>query len=202
MNTSLPIFHLHPPQPHCEAVSPLLPHNSCSSASTTVPYLVDPPLASGHCPLPLLPIFCWLLFCCCCRQRCCCSSATDRSCLSTAPLLFIRCLLPAVVVLRLCHHTYVDFCFVVIVLSAVIAPPPQTIVACSLPCRCCVSLCRILSATVFLHLILLLSLIRHCALVDCCLPSVVVALSCCLPFCCGCWGGQLVAGVTHLQTCR
>ncbi len=135
------------------------------------------------------------------RQPPLCSS-NDRRCLSAAPLLFIPCLSPAVVVLRLCRRTYIDCCVIVVVVSAIVTPPPLTIVAFLLPCRHYYFICRISSAAVVLPLNLPSLLICHCTLVDCWLPSVMAAPLYCPPFCHGCWGGHLVVGVPHLWTCR
>jgi hypothetical protein len=85
--------------------------------------------------------------------------------LSTTTAPFI---LPAIVILHLCRRSFVDCCFFVIVVSAVVAPRPPTVVACPLP-----HLLRLFSRRlpVLLHLILPPLLVRHCtgcALVDCC----------------------------------
>jgi hypothetical protein len=86
------------------------------------------------------------------------------------------CLLPAIILLCLCRHSFVDFCLFVIVVSTVVAPPPLTVDACQslYPLRL---FSRCLPAV--LHLILPSLLVRRCtccALVDCCLPLVTAPL--------------------------
>jgi hypothetical protein len=145
--------------------------------------VVDPLLSScqdsHHYPLLLTAVTCPLCHCC--------SSITSCQLLLSSASAATHLLI--VVLLSLLSA-----------LSATVVPQPPTVVACPLPLRCCFSIRPVSSATMVLHLILVpLLLVRRCALFDSCLRLMVAALSCCPPFCCGCWGGKLVVGVRTLE---
>jgi hypothetical protein len=116
------------PAPRCPTclLPPLHPPWRCFSSAAVQQSLFclhhwAPPLASHCCSPPLPPLILLIVVFCCCRQRRCCPSTTDRP-----PRFFSRrrppnshssnsttapCLSPAIVVIRLCHCTLVDCCF-------------------------------------------------------------------------------------------